>query len=180
MKCTSCGTGYLQADNLESLFPCYTCNHCGGNLFMLSDFLRWKENNKEAELKNSNAAIEAEETSKAMICPKSGGLMTKYRIASDTDHRLDLSPSIGAVWLDKGEWELLKEKGLASSVNNIFTDHWQHDVRSQESADILTTLYKKKFGDNYEAIKTFRALINDSEYKSEVLAYLMAEDPYQP
>jgi len=180
MKCTSCGIGTLSSAYLESLLPCYQCSHCGGNLFMMRDYLRWKDNNPELDSNSDSTSVELQETEKAMICPKSDGLMTKYRIASDTDHRLDLSASIGAVWLDKGEWELLKQKGLLGSVNTIFTDHWQHEIRSQESADILSSMYQRKFGDHYEKIKSFRELVNQMDSKSEVIAYLLADDPYQP
>ncbi|MFT5611914.1 MAG: Zn-finger nucleic acid-binding protein [Arenicella sp.] len=56
-----------------------------------------------------------------MVCPVSGRLMTKYRISKDIDHRLDLSPTASVIWMDKGEWGLLKEKGLAGKLNQIFT-----------------------------------------------------------
>jgi len=144
---------------------------------MLSDFLRWKESNEPT---TDNVAVEIQETSKAMVCPKTGRLMTKYKISKDIEHRLDLSPSINAVWIDKGEWELLKENGLATKLNNIFTNHWQHEIRSQESADIIKALYKEKFGENYAALKEFRERLNSMSARSEALAYLMADDPYKP
>jgi len=181
MKCTSCHEGNLDPAYLEGLFPCHTCSYCGGNLVMLSDYLRWQDHNKSVVLGvGSTLEIEAQETSKAMICPITGGIMTKYKISKDTEHRLDLSPAINAVWMDKGEWELLKDNDLAGRLNNIFTDHWQHDIRSQESADMLAALYERKFGNSYAVIKEFRNTLNAMESKSEVLAYLMAEDPYKP
>jgi len=180
MKCTSCRKGTLNPSYLEPQLPCYTCSNCGGNLLMLSDFLGWKEDNKETLLTTDGTTIEVQETSKAMLCPKTGGLMTKYKISKDSEHRLDLSPSINAVWIDQGEWELLKEKGLAGSINSIFTDHWQEDIRSGESSDIMSAIYKRKFGTHYGEIKAFRELINDKEYRSQAIAYLMAENPYKP
>lgn len=181
MKCTSCGKATLSSAYLEPQLPCSSCSECGGNLLMLSDFLRWKENNNvEINDASKYATIEVQETTKAMTCPKTGRLMTKYKISNETEHRLDLSPAINAVWMDKGEWELLKEKGLANSINSIFTNHWQEDIRSEETADIMSTIYKRKFGDKYEDIKAFRALIEKTNFKSGVIAYLMAEDPYTP
>ena len=180
MKCTSCGKGNLRPSYLEPQLPCYSCPNCEGSLLMLSDFLRWKESNENHKLTVNTISVEAEETSKAMICPKTGGLMTKYKISKDSEHRLDLSPSINAVWIDKGEWELLKDKGLALSINSIFTDHWQEEIRSGESSDIMAALYQRKFGEHYKDIQAFRKLITDKHFKSQVIAYLMAEDPYKP
>jgi len=89
MNCSACHKGTLSAAYLEGLFPCHTCTACQGNLIMLGDYLRWQDNNPEVDL-NTNPPVEVEidETSKAMLCPKTGGLMTKYRISKDTDHRL--------------------------------------------------------------------------------------------
>lgn len=180
MKCSSCHTGNLVASYLEGLFACHTCSECGGNLILLGDFLRWQEQNPETELsENAQLEVVPQETSKAMICPKTGGLMTKYKISADTEHRLDLSPTINAVWLDKGEWGLLKSKGLANRLNSIFTDHWQHDIRSNAASEVLTALYQRKFGDRYEEVKQLRASLESMENRSEVIAYLLADDPYQ-
>ena len=181
MKCTSCGKATLNYSYLEPQLPCFNCPECGGNFLMLSDFLRWKaDNHIETQASQNGMTVEAQETTSAMICPKTGGLMTKYKISKDTEHRLDLSPTINAVWMDKGEWELLKESSLANNINSIFTDHWQEDIRAEESADILSALYQRKFGDNYQQIKDFRELLDQTGFKSQAIAYLMAEDPYKP
>lgn len=181
MKCTSCKTGTLNPAYLEGLFPCHTCSDCEGNLVMLSDYLRWQDQDTAVDLSaESTLEEEAQETSKAMICPITGGLMTKYKISKDSEHRLDLSPTISAIWMDGGEWGLLKKNGLARKLNNVFTNHWQREIRSQASADVLTVLYQRKFGDDYPIIKEFREKLHSLDTKSEVLAYLMAEDPYEP
>lgn len=181
MKCTSCGAGTLNPSYLEGLLPCHTCSNCGGNLLMLSDYLRWLDQNPDAVLAAEPASkVEPSESSKALTCPKTGRLMTKYKISSDSDHRLDLSPSINAIWLDRGEWKLIKEKGLAGRLNAIFTHHWQQEIKSQASADVMAVLYQRRFGDDYKIIKEFREKLHSLETKSEALAYLMAEDPYAP
>jgi len=179
MKCSSCRVGTLTATHIEDLLYCHTCDNCSGNLIMLSNFLRWQEQNEETP-QNQDIQLEviAQETTKAMVCPKTGGLMTKYKISSDTEHKLDLSPTINAVWLDKGEWELLKSKNLAHKLNNIFTDHWQHEIRNHKTSEILTALYKRKFGEHYDEIKHFRSKLEAIDNKHEVIAYLLSDDPY--
>jgi len=185
MKCTSCESGKLLPSYLEGMIPCHTCDNCGGNLLSLGDYLKWREQNENVEFVSDTtseviADSDADESTGALICPKTGRLMTKYRISKDTDHRLDLSPSINAVWMDRGEWELLKQNGLAGKVNNIFTDHWQREVHSDASAEVLAAMYQRKFGDSYNDIKAFRASLDQMEDKSEVIAYLIADDPYSP
>lgn len=125
MKCPSCGIGKLESSYFDGLFACQWCSKCDGELILLRDLKKWQEQHPESEFTVS-AEVEmiSVDTAKAMVCPLRGGLMTKYRISADTQHRLDLSPTVNAVWLDKGEWNLIKEKGLATKLSDIFTDHW--------------------------------------------------------
>jgi hypothetical protein len=147
---------------------------------MMTDYLRWKDLDQEAYLKSDTAPeVVADDTSKAMLCPKTGRLMTKYLISKDSDHRLDLSPTINAIWMDAGEWELIKANGLAGNLNTIFTRHWQHEIRSQASADVLSAMYQDKFGEQYAELKAFKETLNSMEARSEAIAYLIAEDPYE-
>lgn len=179
MKCSSCKVGTLEASRLEGLFASHSCNNCGGDLILLGDFMQWQKRNPATDLSiDANIETVTQETSTAMICPISGTLMTKYKISADTEHRLDLSPTINAVWLDKGEWNLLKEKGLANKLNNIFTDHWQRNIIDDETSEVLNDLYIKKFGTHYEEIKIFKKMLDKMKNSREVIAYLLADDPY--
>lgn len=180
MKCTSCKQGDLRPIRLDDLFPAFECEYCKGNLVFIHDYLRWMENNDQVGFtaNTDDNCVEAEETSKAMICPKTGNLMLKYRISAKTTHRIDLSPSINAAWLDEGEWELLKSEGLAGKLNHIFTDAWQRKVREAGAAETFKAMYAREFGENYEAIQALREAIKDMPNKSEVVAYLICDDPY--
>lgn len=178
MKCSACANGTLTASYLEGLFPCHTCSQCSGNLIMLGDYLRWKDQNPDTQLSSEQSIeIDVEETSKAMICPKTGRLMTKYKISKDTNHRLDLSPTINAIWLDEGEWELLKANGLAHRLNNIFTYHFQQEINDQASEEMIKALQQRKFGAHYERLLEFREFLNTMENRSEAIAFLLSEDP---
>ena len=180
MKCTACKKGNLINSYIEGSIPCHTCDHCGGHLLMLEHYLSWKDMNDQNTVVNETSIeISVEDTTKAMLCPITGQLMIKYRISKDTDHHLDLSPSSHAIWLDKGEWELLKTAGLSYKLNNIFSDHWQNNIRFESSADFLSTMYQKKFGQNYALIKKFREHLSVMNNKSEVMAYLLSDDPYK-
>lgn len=190
MKCTVCTDGRLEPAYLEPLLPCHACSDCGGRLLRMMDYFRWQSDNQaHGEGLEQNADLPAvlvdeengvEETKRAVICPKSGALMTKYRISADTDHRLDFSSASNSVWIDKGEWTLLKAGGLTGHLNRIFTSHWQHEIHSQESSEVMEELYKRRFGEHYSSLKAFRDVLDSMDDRNEAVAYLMAEDPYRP
>ncbi|WP_233468340.1 zf-TFIIB domain-containing protein [Zooshikella ganghwensis] len=179
LKCTSCRQGSLTPGYLDMLFPCHTCDHCGGNWVLLKDYLRWKEANPDYQFEQATIEVEAEDSKRAMTCPQTGKLMVKYRISKDTDHRLDLSPDVHGIWLDKGEWDLLKKAGLAGNLNAIFTDPWQRKIREANAKEVFEQLYKEQFGDDdYQKLKQTRDWINQHPKRSDLLAYLVADDPY--
>jgi Zn-finger nucleic acid-binding protein len=149
MKCTSCKQGTLSHGYLDDLFPSHNCDHCGGNWVMLSDYLHWLEYAKETDLAQPdnvqvNEETQTQETKRAMLCPVTGAIMLKYRISKDNSHRIDLSPSVSGIWMDKGEWALIKSEGLAGCLNKIFTIGWQKDIKEQNAAAVLDASYRNQ------------------------------------
>lgn len=180
MKCSSCNQGTLKPAYLDSLFACHQCDHCGGNWLYLGDYLRWQQSNPQYTFdENWLLDYEIQETKKSMLCPVTGAIMVKYRISSQTGHRLDLSSRVNAIWLDKGEWELLKQEGLAGQLNRIFTDPWQRKIRNQTAAETLKSMYIEQFGDEvYQQVSQMRSWLAQQPNKNELIAYLIANDPY--
>ncbi|MFN3580737.1 MAG: zf-TFIIB domain-containing protein [Pseudomonas sp.] len=176
LKCTSCKAGTLIPSFLESQFRCHTCDNCGGNWILIEDYFAWKERHPEFEFHaDSIESIDSEDTSKALLCPVTGGIMSKFRISKDSPHRLDYSSRVGGVWLDKGEWELLVAEGLAGSLNAILTEQWQHKVKLDSARDTMEALYRNRFGDvDYEKAKQIRDWLDAHEHKDELRRFIMS------
>ncbi len=178
MKCPKCQTVELKAERLDGFLPVQHCSDCGGNWLMLEDYLLHKHEVPVASPSLANAALEAEETEKALLCPMTGALMTKFRISKDTAHRLDLSARVNGIWLDKGEWELLKAHGLAGRLNTLFTDFWQRQVREAQADDRLDEMYRSLLGeDDYEKLKELRNWLKQHPQRERMRAFLLAEGP---
>ncbi|WLQ12264.1 zf-TFIIB domain-containing protein [Hahella aquimaris] len=179
MKCTSCNSGALKPGFLEDLLACHICDNCGGTLIYLQDYLRWLNSEHSLSEVDFDLAVNAEDSKKALLCPKTGRLMLKYRISKNTDHRLDLSPEILAMWLDKGEWDLLKQEGLATKLNAIFTDPWQRKIRESKARDVFEALYEEEFGkEEYAKLREVREWLDKQSKQKSMIAYLLAKDPY--
>lgn len=182
MRCTSCGNGVLKPSFVDELFRAHTCSSCGGNWILIGDYLAWKENNPEhrfADNLDTFDESESSESKKAMLCPVSGAIMQKFRIVAGSEHRLDYSASVGGLWLDTGEWELLKAKGLAGSLNAVVTRQWQNKVRRESARENFAEMYRQKFGEElYGKVREVREWLQSQEQKADIRAYLLAEDPY--
>ncbi|WP_445355306.1 hypothetical protein ACJJI5_00975 [Microbulbifer sp. EKSA008] len=181
-RCTSCKDGVLKPGSIEELFRGYTCSSCEGNWILIEDYLSWKRQNPEykfpEDISNLNDVV-AEDTKRAILCPVSGSIMQKIKIIASSEHRIDYSTVVGGVWLDKGEWDLLKAEGLAGSLNFLVTHEWQKKIRENKAQETFSEMYRSKFGDDlYDKAKEVRKWLNSTEQKADVLAYLNAEDPY--
>lgn len=181
-RCTSCKQGLLEPGFIEELFRAHICSSCGGSWILVEDYLSWKRQNPEYqfpdELKTLSNVV-GEDSKRAILCPASGAIMQKLSIMAGSEHRLDYSPAVGGIWLDKGEWELLKSEGLAGSLNFLVTHEWQKKVRESKAQETFSEVYRAKFGDElYSKVKEIREWLYSQEKKTEILAYLTAEDPY--
>jgi len=180
MKCTVCKQGNLLPSFMDSLFRAHTCDHCGGNWILVEDFLVWKEQSSDDDLSVVvNYEEEILDSSKALLCPMTGSFMRKFNLSSKNTHRLDYSASVGGIWLDKGEWNLLKQEGLANDLNSLVTDSWQKKIKQENTEKTFRELYIKKFGEEaYIKLKQFREWLEDQPEKADMRAYLSANDPY--
>lgn len=178
MRCTSCKSGSLNPSYIDKLFRAHTCDNCGGDWILIEDYVSWKEANPEHQFDAVEVA-EIDDSAKAILCPKSGTIMRKLRISKDSSHKLDYSAAVGGVWLDKGEWQLLKKAGLAGSLNAILTEQWQKKIKEQKAESTFDALYLAKFGQqDYTKIKDLREWFSEHPQKADLRAFLLADDPY--
>lgn len=165
---------------MDSLFRCHTCNHCGGNWVLIEDYVAWRERNPDYSFELVDVEnLDKHESSKAMLCPVTGSIMSKYRILSTSPHRLDYSSHVGGVWLDKGEWDLLKSEGLACCLNVLITEPWQQKIRADQARISFTNLYQSRLGEaDYNKAREIREWLKNHPKKAELRAYLLSADPY--
>ncbi|WP_395343744.1 zf-TFIIB domain-containing protein [Ningiella sp. W23] len=181
MNCTSCKNGVLRPSFIDGQFRAHTCTNCGGNWILVEDFVSWKEQNPEYQFSQPSQWSEDEvsETASAMLCPITGLIMRKLKVTAQTSHRIDFSSSVAGIWLDKGEWELLKAEGIAGTLNNVVTQQWQNKIREQSASNNFAEIYEEKFGiDNYQKIKEIKQWLDAQPQKADLRSYLLAENPY--
>jgi DNA-directed RNA polymerase subunit F len=74
----------------------------------------------------------------------------------------------------------LKLNNLHNQIHRFFTKPWQKRLREEAARDKFEDKYIKKFGRwDYERLKEMREWIYKSSKKSEMLSFLIDEDPYK-
>lgn len=87
---------------------------------MIEDFVSWKECNQVYEFEQVIDVLEdISDIKKVLLCLVIGGIMCKFKIVVFIDYWVDYSVQVGGIWLDKGEWELLKVEGVVGVFNNV-------------------------------------------------------------
>ena len=179
MNCPRCTDAPLLPHRLEASLPCHRCRDCGGIWVLLGAYLNWlsrKGNGVRPD--DPPARIELGETSRALLCPSTRHIMLRFRICEEEPHWVDQSPAINGVWLDQGEWELLKQKGLAGRLHEIFTEPWQARVREVEARRSTETRYRSRFGEvPYARLSEFRRWLLGQKDRRLMLHFLGSDEP---
>jgi hypothetical protein len=104
----------MELQELEPGLHVYKCSTSGGLWIPLQSYLSWKERQAQGTTHETHNPqfLQDDSTRRALICPESGRLLLRYRVGHGFQFHIDRSPVTGGVWLDKGEWEALKSRGL--------------------------------------------------------------------
>jgi Zn-finger nucleic acid-binding protein len=179
MKCPKCKHADLRAARIEIDLPAAGCTTCKGALVSLLYYRDWAErhaNDYVALAHDHSIAEDIQDTATAIMCPKCGRLMTKYKISGAVSNRLDVCPGCDEAWLDGGEWELLKALELARKMPQVFTEQWQRTIRKQIAEDTRRGILRKAIGDEaLNRTEEFKGWLNDHPRRNDILVFLHAE-----
>jgi len=167
----------MQPREIEPGLSVYECPKSGGLWIPLQSYLAWKERQPPqlaAPPATATPVVPDDSRQRALICPESGRLLLRYRVGHGLQFHIDRSPTTGGVWLDKGEWEALKSKGLHVALNLIFTAGYQRQVRSDEYARALTETFRDRIGPaDFSKVVEFAAWLADHPKRRDICCYLL-------
>ncbi len=166
----------LQPKEIEPGLSAYVCPQSGGVWIPLQSYLAWKDTQPRDGTPTPTAvAIPADDSGhRALICPESGRLLIRYRVGHGLPFHVDQSPATGGVWLDAGEWDALKSRGLHTHLNEIFTASYQRQVRSEEYGASLEQAFRQRIGDaDFQKVAAFKAWLQGHPKRRDICCYLL-------
>src|SRR5260221_7730949 len=167
----------MQLRQIEPGLAVYECPRSGGFWIPLQAYLAWKEQHSESSTappEDGAPVLQDDSRQRALICPESGRVLLRYRVGHGLQFHIDRSPATGGVWLDKGEWEALKRKGLHVSLNLIFTAAYQRQVRSAEYAHTLTETFRDRIGAvDFSKVAEFAAWLARHPKRRDICCFLL-------
>ncbi len=115
---------------------------------------------------------------RTLICPETGRLLIRYRVGHGLKFHVDVSPESGGIWLDRGEWEALKSKGLHLELNVIFTAPYQRQLRTEEHEKVLGEMFRERIGTaDFEKVAAFKKWLVEHPKKRAIRSYLLYDLP---
>jgi Zn-finger nucleic acid-binding protein len=175
MHCTTCKSTTLEPKEIEPGLIAAACPQCEGSLISLMNYRYWVDRyaagSTSPKVDNAGMVIE---TKGAHTCPKCSRLMTKYQMGLNAHNKLDLCAACDEAWLDKGEWQLLKELDLQDMLPKIFTDAWQRNIRKQKQEASLNERYEKLLStDTFNQAHTFKQWMYRQPQRDAIKQFLM-------
>lgn len=171
--CPKCG-GKFVSKYLEEGLPNYECSSCGGNWLNVNDISMWIDNvDLEHDFEaHPSETILSEDNDQALRCPFSGAMMAKYRFSAASEHYIDYSAASGSIWLDKGEWGIIKSLNLVGYVPQFFNTHWQKKVVEDSMDNHIENKYREILGDAFDEVSEFKKKFENSDLLRDIQVYL--------
>ncbi len=167
----------MDLSEIEPGLFAYTCPKSGGIWIPFQSYLDWKEHHghDQRELPAACPPVQADDSrQRTLICPESGRLLIRYRVGHGLKFHVDVSPDTGGIWLDRGEWEALKSKGLHLELNLVFTAPYQRQIRAEEHEKVLDEMFRTRIGAaDFEKVAAFRRWLADHPKKRSIRSYLL-------
>ena len=168
----------MQSREIEPGLTVYECPVSGGLWIPLQAYLTWKEHQPDTPAPSSShdptPSPSEDQKPRALICPESGKLLLRYRVGHGLPFYIDRSPATGGVWLEKGEWEALKSKGLHTSLHLICTAGYQRQIRTNEYSQTLTETFRDRIGpEDFARVTEFAAWLSQHPKGRDICCYLM-------
>lgn len=161
---------------IEPRLEVYECPKSGGMWVPLQAYLSWKDGQSAdvgAPPLGGAPVLEDDSKHRVLVCPESGRLLLRYRVGQGLPFHVDRSPVTGGVWLDKGEWEALKSRGLHVALHLIFTSAYQRQVRTAEFDQRLTESFGERIGAaDFAKVEAFGAWLASHPKRRDICCYL--------
>ncbi len=165
----------MEQISLESGLEAYRCMDSGGHYIPSQAYLQWLQQQpaRLPHLPEPAAPAElAADSSKALFCPESGTLMSRFKVGHGFAFSIDRSIT-GGIWLDGGEWEALRQRNFHDEIHLVFTAPWQKHVRSAQAQATYEETLKSSIGPNLlERLTALRSELMNHPHRNLALSYL--------
>ncbi len=170
----------LVRETLESGLSSFVCPATGGRWIDGETYWAWLRAQGEitpsrnaADSASAGEVVAINDADGALISPRSGRLMRKFRVGRGLRFAIDFDAASGGFWLDAGEYESLRAHNLHDELQLIASEDWQRELRRTESAESAERRLRMALGEvEYAKLMEVREWIGRHEQREVLVAAL--------
>lgn len=174
MHCTACKNVRLEPKEIEPGLIAAVCPKCEGAMVSLMNYRFWADKYSSLVGHEQLPTMDVpDEQPGVRACPKCSRLMIKYQMGPQSSHKIDLCGTCDEAWLDKGEWQLLKNLDLHGKLPKIFTEAWQRNIRKARQENFQKERYEKLIGaDDFAKVNEFKQWLYQHPHKEDIKQFI--------
>lgn len=178
MKCPVCKIEFGPIINLEKELKARECPHCAGVWIPGFNYIRYIDHShfhrEDLEKIDLNSLQSDHDTREAKICPDCGSIIERQKLNPVDTFAIERCGHCAGIWLDKGEWDVLKSHGLKKALFFIFSQTFQHFINQKGLEQSTEERYVSLLGqEGFDKLKGVKTWLQSHDYKNEILSYLM-------
>lgn len=142
MKCPKCKNIYLLDGTLPGNLAVKYCSDCKGTWIPAAEYEAWQAVQPQSPLVNPDLLshtldvdiVQSPYDTKAALCPECSRYLSRAKVKLRTPFFVERCLTCQGIWCDYGEWDVLSQLGLHTTIEQLFTSEWQTRVEKQQQA----------------------------------------------
>jgi Zn-finger nucleic acid-binding protein len=118
------------------------CQECKGTWIPAKEYEAWQTdqigNPQRSEVPSGTLNVDfvlSPFDTKAALCPECQRYLSRAKVNLKTPFYVERCMQCRGIWCDYGEWEVLEQLGLHTTIEQLFSNEWQSRVRERQFLD---------------------------------------------
>lgn len=141
MQCPKCRKVTLLDGVLDDELAVKYCQECKGIWIPANEYEAWQAHQARkpapdvpSETLYVDFVLSPFDT-KAALCPECQRYLSRAKVNLNTPFYVERCVQCRGIWCDYGEWDILQQLGLHTTIEQLFTNEWQTRARERQFFD---------------------------------------------
>ena len=141
MKCPKCKETLSDGTLAANALAVKCCPNCKGTWIPAAEYEAWQvqQSQSRSGLKSLSSTnvnfVPSELDSKGGLCPECGRYLPRAKVNLRAAFYVERCANCYGFWCDHGEWQVLQQLGLHTTIEQLFSSEWQAQVQQQQQAE---------------------------------------------
>jgi len=142
VHCPKCKNVMLLDGSLDDKFAVKYCQECKGTWIPASEYETWQARQSYNPVVPASLSkplnvnfVQSPFDTKAALCPECQRYLSRAKVNLRTPFYVERCTYCRGIWCDYGEWDVLERLGLHTTIEQLFSNEWQTQVRERQFSE---------------------------------------------